>query len=202
MELDNLKTIWKEQELPSGDDQLHAEVLSRLLRERSRGPIDRMRRNLRFEGILMLATYIPTIIAYFFLFHGRVTVIAAIMSLILVFFGIYYYRKSVLLKQMQCVTCEVRSNLARQVSVLGKYIRFYLWSATVLTLLAIVIAYWVLQNSEMQAQPPYWFKPAYLLALLVPFALGSYFLNRWSVQKLYGRHVKKLKQLLQEMDEV
>jgi hypothetical protein len=205
MELDNLKTIWKEQELLPGDDQEHAEMLAQLIRERSHGPIARMRRNLRFEGLLMLVTYIPTVMMYLFMFQGRLSGIGLMMTLILIFFLVYFYQKNRLLKKMQCVTCEVRSNLAQQVRVLGKYIRFYLWSGMVVKMAAFVIAYWVLEYSEMQAhklQSPHWFKPVYLLVLLVPFAVGSYFLDRAYIHKLYGRHVKKLKELLREMDEV
>lgn len=205
MELDNLKTIWKEQELPAGDDQVYAEMLAQLIRERSRGPIERMQRNLRIEGVLMLVTYIPTVMMYFFLFHGQLSAIGLMMAVILVYFLVYFYQKNRLLKKMRCVTCEVRSNMARQVSMLGKYIRFYLWSAMAVKVVALVIAYWVLEYSEMQVrhlQSPHWFKPLYLVIFLVPFMLGSYFLNRWYVHKLYGRHVKKLTELLREMDEV
>jgi hypothetical protein len=206
MELDNLKTIWKEQEIPAGDDQHDTEMLASLLQERSRGPIERMRRNLRIESLLMVVTYIPTIIAYFTLFHGRLWGISLVFAVILVFYGVYYYLKFRLLKKMQCVTCEVRSNLARQVDILGKYIRFYYWSSTLVLFIAMVLAYEVLQYSYREVHPRWnpvwWFQPAFLLVLLVLFAVGSWYFNRKYVNKLYGRHIKKLKQLLLEMDEV
>lgn len=206
MELDNLKTIWKEQEIPAGDDQHDAEMLASLLQERSRGPIERMRRNLRIESLLMVVTYIPTIIAYFTMFHGRLWGISLVFAVILVFYGVYYYLKFRLLKKMQCVTCEVRSNLARQIDILGKYLRFYYWSSTLVLFIAMVLAYEVLQYSYRQVHPRWnpvgWFQPAFLLVLLVLFAVASWYFNRKYVNKLYGRHFKKLKQLLLEMDEV
>jgi len=205
MELDNLKTIWKEQDIATDVDREPVELLVRLVRERSRGPIERMRRNLRIEGLLMILIYTPTIVAYLTLFNGSLSLISVVLSVFLVFFWVYYYLKYQLLKKMQCVTCEVRSNLARQVRVLSKYIRFYLWSGTFSTLTGVVIAYLVMVYSKGYKDhhfTQWWFLPPFLLMLLVPFTLGCYFLNKWYVNKLYGRHVKKLKQLLQEMDEV
>ncbi|HWB94301.1 MAG TPA: hypothetical protein VG605_20750 [Puia sp.] len=206
MELDDLKTIWKEQDLLSGTGHEPAGQLARLLRERSRGPIERMRHNLRIESLLLILTYIPTIIGYLTMFHGSLWIIAVVFSLILIFYGVYFYMKSRLLKKMQCVTCEVRSNLARQVRVLGKYLRLYLWSGTLLLLIALVIAYEVLKYTRDQVShrvtPYWWIPPVFLLVLLGLFAVGSYFLNRWYANKLYGRHIKKLKELLREMDEV
>lgn len=204
MELDNLKTLWREQ-APAGDNPMDAGMLVQLLQERSRGPIERMRRNLRIESLLMVLTYIPTIAAYFLMFNGHFWGIAVMMAMILVLFWVYYYKKNRLLKKMQCVTCEVRSNLNGQLIVLGKYIRFYLWAGTIVTSLAIIVAYSFLEYTEMTVHhlsSPHWFKLIFLLSLLGPFAVGSYFMNRWYVNKLYGRHIKKLKQLLREMDEV
>lgn len=204
MELDSLKTLWKEQG-PPGDEWEQADLLA-MLEKRSRGPIHRMRRNLRVETIMLIATYIPTILLYIFLFQGTLWAISVIMAVILVIFLVYFYLKNRLLKKMQCVTCEVRSNLARQVEVLGKYIRFYYWSATLSLVIGWVIAYEVIIYAKHEVHPHlvfnWWFQPAFLLALLIPFGVGGYFLNRRRANKLYGRHIKKLKELLQEMDEV
>ena len=206
MELDNLKTIWREQEIPVGSDQQHSEMLASMLRERSRGPIGRMRRNTRRESLWMLATYIPTIILYLTLFHGKLWGISLMMGFILVFYWVYYFLKFRLLKKMQCVTCEVRTNLARQITMLGKYVRFYHWSSTLVLFTALVLAYWILEYSYREVHPrqipPWWFQPGFLLAMLIPFGVGAWFFNRGYVNKLYGRHIKKLKQLLAEMDEV
>jgi hypothetical protein len=95
--------------------------------------------------------------------------------------------------------------LSRQITVLGKYVRFYHWSSTLVLFTALVLAYWILEYSYRQVhplQPPHWwFQPAFLLGLLIPFGVGAWFFNRSYVNRLYGRHIKKLKQLLLEMDE-
>lgn len=206
MELDNLKTIWKGQDVLDEPEPDQTEMLIWLMTRQSRGPIAHMRRNLRRESLLMIATYIPTILGYLLLLQGRLWVISLVYFLILVFFGIYYYKKSRLLRDMECVTCEVRSNLARQLDRLGRYVNFYRWSGTLLIVIALIIGYMVIaytyRHVHPLSAPGWWLHPAFLAALLVPFALGAHFLNRWYVNKLYGRHIQKLRDLLREMDEV
>ena len=199
MELDNLKAIWKEQDpLPGLQPDLQ-----QLLQKKSRGPIARMRRNVMIEGIVMVLCYIPTIILYLAWFDGRLWFISLMMSLILVFYCVYYGRKDLLLKKMECVTCEVRSNLARQVNILRNYLRFYLWSATLVIVISWSIAYltirYALQLKGLLA--PSWLEP-FLLLLIIPVSIGLHFMNKRYFYKLYGRHIQKLQDLLQEMDEV
>lgn len=201
MELDNLKAIWKEQEalVPMADP----EHLAWLLQMRSRGPIARMRRNLRIEAFLMVITYIPTIIAYLNLFDGRLWVISLFLFVVLCFYAVYFYRKDRLLIKMQCLACEVRSNLSGQVRALRKYIRFYTWSGTLVILIAILVACSTLRYAmQVKAIPiRWWFEPAFLTAILTPFAFALFYLNKWYANKLYGRHVEKLEALVREMDE-
>jgi hypothetical protein len=132
MELDNLKAIWKAQDtLPEIQPDMQ-----QLLQKRSRGHIARMRRNVRVEALAMLISYIPCIVLYLAWFEGRLWFISLMMSMILVCYFIYFLRKDRLLKKMQCVTCEVRSNLARQVKILEKYLRFYLWTTTLVIIIS------------------------------------------------------------------
>jgi hypothetical protein len=201
MELDSLKTIWKEQEtLVPAANPGH---LAWLLQLKSRGPISRMRHNLRVEALLMVITYIPTIIFYLEWFDGRLSLISLFLFVVLCFYGVYFYRKDRLLITMQCVTCEVRSNLAGQVKALRRYVRFYLWSGVLVILTAMVVSYSVLRYA-MQLKGiavHWWFHPVFLLGLLLPLSFGLYQLKKWYVNKLYGRHVTKLEMMLREMDE-
>ena len=201
MELDSLKTIWKEQEtLVPVADPGH---LSWLLQLKSRGPIARMRRNLRVEAFLMVVTYIPSILLYLDLFDGRLWTISLFLFAVLCFYSVYYYLKDRLLTRMQCVTCEVRSNLAGQLKSLRKYIRFYLWSAILVIGMALVVAYAVLRYA-MQVKGVtihWWFQPVFLLGAMIPLTVALYYVKKWYVNKLYGRHIEKLDAMLREMDE-
>jgi hypothetical protein len=39
------------------------------------------------------------------------------------------------------------------------------------------------------------------MLLLIPLTIGVYFLNVWYVGRLYGQHIRKLQDLLREMEE-
>ena len=119
---------------------------------------------------------------------------------------IYYVRKRKLLHEMECVTCEVRSNLQLQVRTLQKYIWFYLVVGTLLfpfiMLTSGVIIF--LYDPKMQANSAsvsFWPFFLGLLVITVILTIPMYFLNKWYVRKLYGQHAEKLKQIVNEMSE-
>jgi hypothetical protein len=207
MELESLKYIWHSLG-PAAREPDHSALLA-LLEKRSRGPVARMRRNLVGEGILLLVTYIPGILCYFLEFEGRLSAISWLLVLLaLVFFG-YYSRKYRLLKEMHCVTAPIRSSLAQQVKTLKKYTRFYLRAGTGLIpgtyLVSYAIIRWKLPAAGSQfyhrLHPiSWWASPLFWLILLVPLTIGIYFINAWYINKLYGQHIKKLQELLQELD--
>jgi hypothetical protein len=203
MELETLKTLWQEQETPPLEETNREELLA-LLQRRSGGPIARMRRNLRVEVVLMIVAYIPCIFFYWLAFEGRMAFVAWLFVAALLFFYIYYYRKNQLLRKMQCVSCEVRSNLAGQLRILRRYIRFYFWSSTLMVPVMIFVAFELALRSRGSGLAPYdwWLGLPILLGLLVVCTAVIYFFNRWYIHRLYGRHIRKLQKLLREMDEL
>jgi hypothetical protein len=208
MELDSLKYMWHNQEVRSEPGN-EAAILA-LLHKRSNGPVARMRRNLLGEIILVLVTYIPTMLIYLIDFEGRLSGIAWLFGLLLVFLGVYYYRKNRLLKEMQCVSCRVRSNLKLQVDTLKKYIRFYTVSGTIMIPVMAVFT-WLIIRWKYPPPPgaalfyqisgiSWWQSPLFWISLSVPLTIGIYYINVWYVNKLYGRHIKKLQELVKEME--
>ncbi len=210
MELENLKYIWHTLESPPAPTPDREQLLA-LLQKRSRGPVARMRRNLMAELLLVAITYIPGIGFYLVEFEGRLSAISGLLFLLAAFFCGYYYRKLRLLKEMQCVSCEVRSNLARQVGTLKKYTRFYLLAGTLMIPVTALIAYvlfrWrlpypaVTELYHRLSPAPWWTNSIFWLVLLAPLTIAIYYFNAWYIHRLYGRHIKKLQRLLQEMDE-
>ena len=188
-----------------------AESLLPLLQQRSRGPVARMRRNLRIELLCIIVSYVPLILFYLVEFQGRFRVISILLFGIGALFCAYYYRKSRLLNTMQCLTCEVRSNLVRQVATLKKYIRFYLLASTIAIPATAVLVYVIFHLRlfypndttvyHSLSPAPWWKSSSVWLLLLVPFTVGMYYANAWYINRLYGRHIKKLQELLREMDE-
>lgn len=207
MELESLKYIWRSLEPPPEAAQ-DRRVLLALLERRSRGPVARMKRNLIGEAIAMLMAYVPAILCFLLEFEGRLAPISWLFVIVAALFFAYYFLKYQLLKKMQCPTCQVRSNLARQVATLKKYTGFYLVTGTLTIPVTYLLAYLILRW-RLPASPAlydrlhpadWWGRPGFILILLVPLTVGMYYANRWYIHKLYGQHVKKLQDLLVEME--
>jgi hypothetical protein len=208
MELESLRYIWHSLEAPPAREQDRLALLT-LLHKKSQTPVAHMRRNLIGEGIVLLVAYTPAILCFLLGFEGRLAAISWLFILLAAFFFAYYYRKYRLLEKMQCPTCQIRSNLARQVDTLKNYTRFYLLAGTGMIpltyLLSYIIIRWKLPSAPsplyQRLHPaPWWAGPGFWLVLLIPMTLGIYFLNTSYINRLYGRHIKKLQNLLQELD--
>lgn len=210
MELDSLKYAWRTLEASPAPDKSPDEIRS-LLQRRSGGIVTRMRRNLVGELILIAATYTPAILFYFLDFEGKLSGIAWLFILLLAILAVYFYRKNQILKAMQCTGCSLYSNLQQQINSLKKYTRFYVWSGTIMipimTILSYLIIRWklpVTPGADLFYQlsgTPWWQHPSVWAAILIPVTVSMYFVNRWYVHRLYGQHVRKLQELLREMEE-
>lgn len=205
MELEQLKNIWTNETGPQ--DKKNADLLS-FLNKPSNSPIAKMKRNLRFELIAVIVLYSLSIVYYFFAFEGRMIELSWFMMLIGLLFVVYYYRKNKLLNNMQCVACRVKSNLELQLGTLEKYVRFYLLAGNLLFPLSMLIVGYVaffLYPERLQTpktlfnSPPMQSLAIKYLVVTVILSIVIAFVNKWYVNRLYGRHVKKLKQILSEM---
>ena len=208
MELDSLKAIWKESTfLPTATTQLE---LEQMLSKKSQSPIAKIKRNLFWELMVVVILYTSTII-YYFIENSGMSIASAWMLIVMgLLYLLYYVQKKKLLKKMECITCEVKSNLSTQLSTLEKYIKIYLWAGTLLVPLIMIfffiIGYIYLPDVEkLKMQKTPYSTPAYVIVSIVFSAiltLPIYFLNKWYVHKLYGQHVKKLRIILNEMNEI
>jgi drug/metabolite transporter (DMT)-like permease len=206
MELENLRTIWRvtmERPAAAGTD----EAIRALLSRRSRGLAAKMKRNLFGELILVLAIYTPAVLFYFFGSGGRDADMGGVLLLLIAFFAGYYYLKNKLLKDMQCPEAAIRSNLDQQVTTLRSYVRFYTIAGTILVPVMAVFSFWVSSRNLRPAEGGFltgafeWKELWMGAAALVAVTVVSYYTNAWAMNRLYGRHIKRLRQLLEEMDE-
>ena len=205
MELDQLKSLWKNDAPQSKEDSQWRSMMSR----RSNNPIARMKRNLLIELIAIIFLYGLTIAYYWYAFQGNMTEVSWFMIAIAVCFFVYYYLKNRLLNKMECLSCQVKSNLQRQVHTLERYVKFYLISGTALVPLTIVFFSWLIEvKSPRKSKSIFYFSDAYplwqtILAWAVIVGISTiiiYYANKWYVQRLYGKHINKLKELLSEMN--
>ncbi len=207
MELDDMKNIWKDNSIEAAS----VDKISTMIGRQSQSPIAKMKRNLRME-LLILIFSLGIVAAYYFIaFKSEYSIIGWVYALLLVLFCYYFFRKNKLLNEMQCSSCRVKSNLELQLRMLERYVRFYLVSGTAILpilfiFLGIVLYYKkpILINETIlypSATNPVW---EFLLAWFILLSVSTmimWVLNRGYVNKLYGRHINKLKQLLTQINE-
>jgi 4-hydroxybenzoate polyprenyltransferase len=206
MELDQWKEIWQA-ETPA--EQTDSQKLRALLDRKSGSPVSKIKRNLNAELWVVLVTYGAMVIFYFFAFDGRMNEISWFMLVIAGLFVAYYLRKQKLLREMEYLNRQVKNNLEKQVESLERYIRFYLVSGTALVPFSMVFFGWLLQRKGRLSasdtiffaseQNPLWRAILAWVVLTSLTTLIMYYINKWYVRKLYGRHVEKLRAILDEM---
>lgn len=106
---------------------------------------------------------------------------------------------------MQCIDCEVRFNLQRQLTTLEKYVQFYFVSGTVAAPVAYFVSGFIvlLKYPGENITSVFTQSEEYIVFVVIGLVItiGSYFFNQWYVKKLYGQHIKRLKQLLLQTEE-
>lgn len=206
MELESLKTIWKDVSINTAATS--AEDLEQMLSKKSKSPIAKLKRNLMWEMIAVAVLYGFTIIYY--LSANKPGMLYMVMMLLVLgaLYGWYYVAKRKLLNSMECVTCEVKSNLSTQLTTLEKLVKLYLWVGTLivpfLLILSFLVGLFFMDNGELLAKIGNKIFIVFGIWVLISFILTIpvFFLNKWYVHKLYGQHVKKLRQIVNEMNEL
>ena len=197
MELDSLKDIWKQagvSDLPQTPD------IRTLIRQRSQNSLARMQRNLRFEVFLMLFLYGAMAVYYFLGFGGKFSYLSWTLIGLVSFYFVYFFYKNRLLNQMRKGGSELRTTLETQLKTLSNYLRFYLVSGTLLVPVILIFTYGVaFYNRAPEKAFPGWGLVGGLLLFVVLITIAAYYINKWYVRKLYGRHINHIKRILEEL---
>jgi Ca2+/Na+ antiporter len=207
MELDNLKEIWKSQAAtPAGEQEEFRAMIS----TRSNSPVSRMKRNLVLELVIVVLLYGGVVVFYFLALQGVWRIVGWIYLGLGALYLAYFYRKFKLLSEMQCLTCHVKNNLQRLVKNLERYVRFYLISGTV-AIFALLWFFWIMLALNLpqlgersiffpSATRSIWLAGTYWLLPSLFITLITHLLNKWNLNKFYGRHIRKLQELLNQME--
>lgn len=202
MELEKLKELWDDSSKYS--IPMNEEDLNQILNKRSKRPIALLKQNLKLEvafGILsycffvwIILNQVDSIILYF---NIILLVVAGIL------YSIYVVYKNKLLNKMECMSCEVKSNLNLQLGFLEKLVKLYFKVGNIFVLLTYLIAGAIAYITSEDEKVPI---PHYL-EILIFIAIGAvlftinYFFSRWYLYTFYGKHIQNLKNILYEMDE-
>lgn len=207
MELELLKEIWNE----TADKPVQLLKIAGSLTEKlpasHRRVVSTMKRNLLVELIIVLVCVTGIAMFYFTAFNGRLQEVSWVYIAMAAVFGWYFYKKNKLLKQMECTVCQVKSNLEQQVTALEKYVRLYLVTGALMVPLVLLFFYMLVYYKHIVLLPSLYeysrqvnFTLLYII-FAVTFTIALYFLNRWYINRLYGRHISRLRNMLNEMSE-
>ena len=211
MELDNMKKIWNEQanaQLPGADDG----SLQSIMRTKSKMPLASLKRNLLAELITVILCYGGVVVLFLTSFQGSWQLVAWAYFILGALYLFYFYRKYKLLKEMDAPASQVKVNLEQKVKTLEKYVNFYLFSGTAAIFLLLWFFWFLLvenlpyigsesvffpsSNRHLMSAVFNWF------LVTVAFTLLMHQLSKRWVNKLYGQHIRKLRELINQMEEI
>lgn len=200
MELDDLKSIWKKKQ--GYEPKQEAEIAS-MLRGRSNSIISKLKRSVWFELIFTIVCGIALGIYAFTIENGAL--VWTIISLLVLFVSylFYYVKKIILLNRFNSSADNLKENLQHLLERLSVYLNFYKRSYAILYPVYFILGllFGALERGmddflHHMSQPK---TILYVVGLAGIFFLCTMWLTNWYLKKLYGNHIEKLKQLLQEL---
>ena len=208
MELDELKNYLNRQ-LEEQTPLQSSEEISAILRNKSIGIVDRIRRSLWIELVISLLAVMAVLYAknlggsyvmqiYFNIFLG--------ITLMFLPIFISLIRSTY---QLSPELSSVKTNLTRLHLLISRFTRFYFIFSMAIFLpvifYSLIAAVYERSNQSLMESLQFYMQlPAVPLLLIGLYILGFgiflYFFARWYIRLLYGKYLDKLKDLLTELD--
>ncbi|HEU5289594.1 MAG TPA: hypothetical protein VFU05_03050 [Cyclobacteriaceae bacterium] len=201
MELDDLKSIWK-QDKPGFEPKKEAEIAS-MIEGRSNSIISKLKRSVWFEMIFTIVCGVALGIWALLLESGAL--MWTIVSLIVLFvsYMFYYVKKIMLLNRFDSSKENLKNSLQHLLDRLTTYLTFYKRSYSILypVYFCLGLLFGALEKGlddflYRLSQPK---TVLYLVFLAGVFFLFTIWMTNWYLKKLYGNHLDKLKELLKEL---
>ena len=201
MELDDLKSIWK-QDKPGFEPKKEEEIAS-MIKGRSNSIISKLKRSVWFELIFTIVCGVALAICALMLDSGAL--MWTIISLIVLFVSylFYYVKKILLLNRFDSSKENLKNSLQHLLDRLTTYLNFYKRSYAILypVYFCLGLLFGALEKGlddflYRLSQPK---TILYLVLLAGVFFLFTIWITNWYLKKLYGNHLDKLKELLNEL---
>ena len=208
MELEELKNYLNRQ-LEEQSPLQSSEEISAILRNKSIGIVERIRRSLWIEFVISLLAVMAVLYAknlggsyvmqiYFNIFLG--------ITLLFLPIFIWLIRSTY---QLSPELSSVKTNLTRLHLLISRFTRFYFIFSMAIFLpvifYSLIAAVYERSNQSLMESLQFYMQlPAVPLLLIGLYILGFgiflYFFARWYIRLLYGKYLDKLKDLLTELD--
>ena len=208
MELDELKNYLNRQLEEQSPLQSSGEI-SAILRNKSIGIVDRIRRSLWIEFVISLLAVMAVLYAkylggnYFMQIYFNI-----FLGITLMFLPIFIslIRSTY---QLSPELSSVKTNLTRLHLLISRFTRFYFIFSMAIFLpvifYSLIAAVYERSNESLMESLQFYMQlpavPLLLIGLyIVGFGIFLYFFARWYIRLLYGKYLDKLKDLLTELD--
>jgi glucan phosphoethanolaminetransferase (alkaline phosphatase superfamily) len=201
MELEELKSIWKNND--PGFRLKDESEIALMLKGKSQSIVDKLKRSVWFELVFTFVAGVALLIHALTLQSGALKWTAVSILLLFVGYSFYYIKKLTLLRNYNPGAENMRASLERLIENLSSYLRFYKRSYTILYpiyfLLGLLFA--AIERGtdnflNTMTNPRTIF---YLCTIALIFFFCSTWLTNWYLRKLYGNHLDKLKNLLDDI---
>lgn len=200
-ELEDLKQIWKSHE--QGYEPKKESEIALMLQGKSHSIINKLKRNVWVELIFTIASSIALGVYTITLEAGAIMWTIISMLLLFAAFLFYYVKKLLLLQRFDDSAENIKTNLRHLYERLTLYIIFYKRSYAVLfpVYFCLGILFGVIERGmdnfiDHVSQPK---TIIILLVLAAAFFLCTGLITNFYLKKLYGNHLAKLKELLDEL---
>lgn len=204
MELNELKDIWKK---TGSDFQPKPEAeLALMLRGNSKSVVAKLKRSVWFELIFTFVSGVALLLYALTLPGGSLKWISVSILVMLVAYSVYYIKKLMVLNRFNNADENLKASLTNLIETLISYLRFYKLSYTILYPVYFVLALVFvglergideLLNLMSKAQTI-----INLIVVAAIFYISSTWFVKWYLKKLYGRHVDKLTDLLNDLNSI
>lgn len=200
-ELDNLKQIWKNHE-PGYEPKKESEIAV-MLQGKSNSIISKLKRNVWFELIFTIACSIVLAVYTLTLEAGALMWIIISLLVLFVAYLFYYVKKLMLLGRFDASDGNMKNNLEDLYKKLSAYISFYRKSYAILYPVYFFLGIFFgaldtgLDGFLARMQNPK--TVVWLVVLTGVFFVFTFIVTNFYLKKLYGNHLAKLKELLNDL---
>ncbi len=199
MELEELKEIWK----GHGYEPKQEQEIALMLKGQSNSVITKLKRNVWFELIFTIAGSIALGVYTFTLETGAMMWTIISMLVLFVAFLFYYVKKLILLQQFDDSAENIKDNLKHLYERLTVYVNFYKRSYAVLypVYFGLGVLFGAMERGldnflDHLSEP----RTLLILAgLTIVFFICTVLVTNIYLKKLYGNHIARLKQMLDDL---
>lgn len=202
MELDELKDLWKKNDAvfqPKEESELAS-----MLRGNSKSIVDKLKRSVWLELIFTTVSGIVLLVYALTLPSGALKWTSVSILAIFVAYSFYYVKKIMLLNSFNANQGNLRVTLENLIDNLSSYLKFYRRSYTILypVYFCLALLFGAIERGfdrfvAALSEPKTIF---YLVGFAAIFYVGSTWLVKFILKKLYGNHLEKLKLLLKDLN--